>query len=243
LPLILVMGGMVSDYSFEGPSLDRPMLRRDQEVAGRELGAVRTTAVTVPPQASTRSGELGALGSALGNAAVQRLVDGARVQRESEPEEDPEEGSVQAKHDGPMGAAGGPVPAAVAQRIDASRGGGSALDSGTRGRMEPALGASLDGVRVHVGSESDDLNHSLGAKAFTTGDDVFVRSDQYSPSSSSGQELLAHEVTHVAQQRTMSSAGPMTVGAAEDSSEHEADSVARSVMNASQHDRADDDQV
>ena len=74
--------------------------------------------------------------------------------------------------------------------------------------MAPALGQSLDSVRVHVGSDSDELNHSLGAKAFTTGDDVFVRSDQYSPGSGSGQELLAHELTHVAQQRSMSSSLP-----------------------------------
>jgi hypothetical protein len=131
----------------------------------------------------------------------------------------------------------------VAQRIEASRGGGSALDTDTRGRMEPALGAPLDNVRVHVGSESDELNHSLGAKAFTTGDDVFVRSDQYSPGSSSGQELMAHELTHVAQQRTMSDSGPMTVGPAEHESEHEADAVAQSVMSGPQQQGPDTEQV
>jgi len=218
----------MSDYSFEPPAA-RPVLKQDEQPATAEIAAMRpgTTAAPTPAQA-------GALSSALGNAGVQRLVDGARVQREGEMGEEEEEGAVQAKHDGPMGAAGGPVPGPVAQRIEANRGGGSALDGGIRGRMEPALGHSLESVRVHVGAESDDLNHTLGAKAFTTGDDVFVRSDQYSPTSSSGQELLAHELTHVAQQRTMSNSGPMTVGPAGDPSEHEADSVARAVLDSPQ---------
>src|SRR4051794_22473381 len=219
----------MSDYSFEGPAA-RPVLKPDEQPATAEIAALRPGATAAPTPA-----QVGALGSALGNAGVQRLVDGARVQREGEMgEEEKEEGAVQAKHDGPMGAAGGPVPSPVAQRIDASRGGGSALDGGIRGRMEPALGHSLETVRVHVGSESDELNHTLGAKAFTTGDDVFVRSDQYSPTSTSGQELLAHELTHVAQQRTMSDSGPMTVGPAGDPSEHEADSVARAVLSSPQ---------
>jgi hypothetical protein len=230
----------MSDYSFEGPVAERPALKRDEQLVTPELTALRTAAVTAPPSPL----HMGALGSALGNAGVQRLVDGTRVQREAAaPEEEQEEGAVQAKHDGPMGAAGGPVPGAVAQRIDASRGGGSALDGGLRGRMEPALGQSLESVRVHVGAESDDLNSSLGAKAFTTGDDVFVRSDQYSPGSSSGQELLAHELTHVAQQRTMASSGPMTVGPAEDPSEHEADSVARAVLSSPAPDTSNEEAV
>lgn len=155
----------------------------------------------------------------------------ALAQRESVPEE---EEDVQAKHDGAVtqrapevGLGGGAVSSGLSERINSQRGGGSALDSSTKEHMEDTLGAPLDGVRVHVGTESDQLNHAITAKAFTTGNDVFVRSDQYSPGSSSTQRLLAHELTHVVQQRSMSGGeGGMSVGAADTSEEREADAVA-----------------
>jgi hypothetical protein len=66
--------------------------------------------------------------------------------------------------------------------------------------MEGAFGADFSGVRVHTDSKSDSLNRSVQAKAFTTGSDIFFRSGTYQPASSGGQELLAHELTHVVQQ-------------------------------------------
>ena len=42
----------------------------------------------------------------------------------------------------------------------------------------------------------------LGARAFTTGQDVFFREGEYSPGSDSGRKLIAHELTHVVQQGT-----------------------------------------
>jgi hypothetical protein len=44
------------------------------------------------------------------------------------------------------------------------------------------------------------LNQSIQAKAFTTGLDVFFRQGAYAPGSRGGQELIAHELTHVVQQ-------------------------------------------
>jgi Domain of unknown function (DUF4157) len=161
-------------------------------------------------------------------------------------EEEPEEEEVMAKHDPllqreaapEVGMAGGAVSDNVSARIESQRGGGSPLDNATRSTMEDTLGVGLGGVRVHVGEESDQLNRSITAKAFTTGNDVFVRSDQWSPGSSSTQRLLAHELTHVAQQTTMSSTGGgMTVGASDTSEEHEADAVAEHVVSrSSDHD-------
>lgn len=66
--------------------------------------------------------------------------------------------------------------------------------------MEHAFGADLGGVRVHSGEGAHALNRSLQAKAFTTGQDIFFREGEYSPGSSGGQELIAHELTHVMQQ-------------------------------------------
>ena len=66
--------------------------------------------------------------------------------------------------------------------------------------MEGAFGADFSGVRVHSDAESDSLNEGLSARAFTTGQDVFIRREDYSPDSTAGQELIAHELTHVVQQ-------------------------------------------
>ena len=167
--------------------------------------------------------------------------DPALAQRAPAPDEEKvEDETAMAKHDPALaqrqaapevGMAGGGLSAGLSGRIDAQRGGGSALDEGTKSTMEDTLGAPLDGVRVHVGEESDNLNRSITAKAFTTGNDVFVRSDNWAPGSSSTQRLLAHELTHVVQQRSMpGDSGGMSVGAADTHEEREADDVADTVM-------------
>ena len=55
-------------------------------------------------------------------------------------------------------------------------------------------------MRIHVGPESDELNSRIQARAFTTGRDIFVRRQDYSPSTEPGQALLAHELAHTLQQ-------------------------------------------
>jgi Domain of unknown function (DUF4157) len=153
---------------------------------------------------------------------VQARHDGA-AQRAAD-----EEDSVQAKHEN-VGLAGGPVGPDTVQRIQAKRGSGSELDTGLRSSMEHSLGTSFADVRVHQDGESDTLNRRLTAKAFTTGSDIFLRSDV----SRSDTHLMAHELTHVVQQRSMSGGGGgMSVGAAGDAKEHEADSVADAVHSA-----------
>ena len=84
--------------------------------------------------------------------------------------------------------------------IQRNRSGGQALGDGVRSSMEQAFGADFGGVKVHTDTESDSLNQSLQARAFTTGQDIFFRQGEYQPESSQGTELLAHELTHVVQQ-------------------------------------------
>ena len=103
--------------------------------------------------------------------------------------------------------------------------------------MGTATGQDFSDVKVHTDPESHALNDQLGAKAFTTGSDIFFRSGAYDPGSSGGRELLTHELTHVVQQRSGSvnsggSSGRMTVNAPGDAYEQEADSVAKSVTSA-----------
>ncbi len=84
-----------------------------------------------------------------------------------------------------------------------SRGSGQPLSEGIREPMEKAFGGvDFSGVRVHTDGQSDQLNRSIQAKAFTTGQDVFFRQEAYAPGSRKGQDLIAHELTHVVQQKS-----------------------------------------
>ena len=95
---------------------------------------------------------------------------------------------------------GGVASRELETEIDRARGGGRPLDAGLQESMGQAMGADFSLVRVHTDERSDQLNQSIQARAFTTGQDVFFRQGAYEPRSTEGQELLAHELTHVVQQ-------------------------------------------
>ena len=120
------------------------------------------------------------------------------IQRESLPDEEEElqmKPMVQRVSDGGM---------AATQDLEASinqaRGGGQPLAKNIREPMEQGFGADFSRVKVHTDTQADQLNRSIQAKAFTTGQDVFFRQGAYEPGSRGGQELIAHELTHVVQQ-------------------------------------------
>jgi hypothetical protein len=117
------------------------------------------------------------------------------VQRQELSEEDKE--TLQRK---PTAQAPNAVSADLESQIQGAKGGGQSLGDSIRQPMEQAFGADFSGVKVHTDAQSDQLNRSIQAKAFTTGQDVFFRQGAYDPGSSNGQELLAHELTHVVQQ-------------------------------------------
>jgi len=91
-------------------------------------------------------------------------------------------------------------PAPVADRVLARRGGGEPLQVQTRQRMEDAFGRDFSRVRVHHDAEANRMSQQLGALAFTHGSDIYFGSSMLDPRGSSGARLLAHELTHVAQQ-------------------------------------------
>lgn len=99
-----------------------------------------------------------------------------------------------------IGTEGGSVDADTERAIQSSRGGGKGLPDGVRQSMEGAFGADFSGVRVHEGSQATDLSNRIQAKAFTVGNDVYFRDGLPSQSSTAGQHLLAHELTHTIQQ-------------------------------------------
>jgi hypothetical protein len=81
-------------------------------------------------------------------------------------------------------------------RLNASKGGGSALAPEVRAFMEPRFGADFSSVRVHTSGEAVQMNRELGAQAFAHGSDVYFGAGK----SPGNNELTAHELTHVVQQ-------------------------------------------
>jgi Domain of unknown function (DUF4157) len=114
----------------------------------------------------------------------------------------------------------------VEEAIARTRGSGAPLDDATRDRVAPSLGDPLTDVRVHTDDTADALASSVSARAFATGTDVYFAAGEYAPGSSDGQRLLAHELTHVAQQRGAPASGSLEVSQPTDALETEADRTA-----------------
>ena len=89
---------------------------------------------------------------------------------------------------------------AVSSGIRSSRGNGSRLPDTTRTFMESRFGADFSGVNIHTGNEAVQMSRELHAQAFTVGSDIYFNAGRYSPESSDGKRLLAHELTHTLQQ-------------------------------------------
>ncbi|MEI1378397.1 DUF4157 domain-containing protein [Nostoc sp. UHCC 0926] len=127
-----------------------------------------------------------------------KSLDNSTLQRQEMPEDEEElqmKPMVQRRAEASMAAAPD-----LEASINQARGGGQAMAKNIRHPMEVAFGTDFSGVKVHTDGQSDQLNRSIQARAFTTGQDVFFRQGEYNPGSRGGQELLAHELTHVVQQ-------------------------------------------
>ena len=122
---------------------------------------------------------------------------------------------------------GGRVHPDVESAIASARGHGRALDAPVRDRVGEALSDPLTDVRVHADDRADALARSVSARAFTTGTDIFFAQGEYRPQSSGGDALLAHELTHVVQQRGSPATGPLTVTDSGGALEAEAETMAR----------------
>lgn len=92
------------------------------------------------------------------------------------------------------------VSSSVVASIHAMQGGGNPLPPATRSFLEPRFGADFSHVRVHTGSRASETSKAISAKAFTFGSDIVFAEGEYEPKSRQGQQLLAHELTHVVQQ-------------------------------------------
>ncbi len=120
------------------------------------------------------------------------------VQRqEEEPEKEEEEEAIQPEGDSSSTAE---VTPDIESNLNSLKERGQPLPESTRKYFETRFGYSFNQIRVHNNSQAANIARSINAKAFTTGKDIVFGTGQYSPETSGGRRLLAHELTHVVQQ-------------------------------------------
>ncbi|MCB9797254.1 MAG: DUF4157 domain-containing protein [Alphaproteobacteria bacterium] len=113
---------------------------------------------------------------------------------------------------------------------------GVPLPEPVRARMERALGADLQGVRLHLDAGAAQAARDLGARAFTEGQDIYFGPGAWAPETAAGLELLAHELTHVVQAQQgrvrAPSGGGLEVSSPSDPLEREAEAAGRAIAAA-----------
>ena len=78
--------------------------------------------------------------------------------------------------------------------------GGQPLSDSLRSYFEPRFGQDFSDVRVHSDRSAAEAARAVNARAFTAGRDIVFGEGQYTPNTTGGKRLLAHELTHVVQQ-------------------------------------------
>jgi hypothetical protein len=124
-------------------------------------------------------------------------------------------------------------PHPVRQVIDS--GGGRPLEPEVRTRMEQSLGQDFSDVQVHTDQRAVDSAAAVQAKAYTAGTNIVFGEGQYAPGTADGERTLAHELTHVVQQRSgpvdgTPVAGGISVSDPSDRFERAADATAEAVV-------------
>lgn len=106
---------------------------------------------------------------------------------------------------------------------------GQPLEPPLRDEMEQRFSHDFSSVRVHQDAAAAESASHVNALAYTVGDHLVFGQNQYAPSSGEGQELLAHELAHVVQQRSNTHASDETHVLESKSAETEANRAASSV--------------
>ena len=179
---------------------------------GKAHGTLREEADTASPDLAARAALAGRT-EALGPAAVlrlQRAAGNAGVTAALENEQE------------------SPVKSVI------GKGSGEPLDAPVRQRMEASFGADFSDVRVHAGGSAAASAQAVDAHAYTVGNEI-VLGDGQTPGSPTGERTLAHELTHVVQQRSgpvdgTPTAGGISVSDPADRFERAAESTADAVM-------------
>lgn len=88
--------------------------------------------------------------------------------------------------------------------LEALQSSGRSIDPATSTYMETRFGHDFSHVRIHSDTAAARSARAVNAKAYTLGRDVVFASGQYTPGTTEGRRLLAHELAHVLQQHGQS---------------------------------------
>ncbi len=206
------------------------LVQRMADGAGIQRKAVVTAAYAPTEDAADKAAENAV--SAIKSGEVQRegmdedeMVQAKRLQRQDMPEEDEDIMMMRQEEDeevmmkriqredmedeevmmkrlqrSEVGLDGGAISGELESEIDSARSGGSNMDAGTAQQFGSAMGADFSDVKIHNDSKSHELNRAVQAKAFTTGNHIFLGESAPSPSTDAGMTLMAHELEHTKQQ-------------------------------------------
>jgi hypothetical protein len=152
------------------------------------------------PQAEKRNGALYNAGPAtrLGPPVQAKLEVGAAndpLEREADATADQVMRSTEGSSAGV--ASGGAAPASVHAALQSP---GQSPNAAARAFAQANFGQNLGDVRIHSDGAAAQSAQEIGARAYTSGRDIVFGPGQYAPQTPAGQRLLAHELTHVAQQ-------------------------------------------
>ncbi|MFF4674929.1 DUF4157 domain-containing protein [Streptomyces sp. NPDC001279] len=194
---------------------------RDHENVGK-TGVEGTRKVSRSPETASHPQQPGLLPlqATMGNAAVVQML----RQAGHHWAEEERRHSAECGHDRD----GQPAVQRSAVR-EVLRSPGRPLDSGTRADMEARFGADFSDVRIHNDSAAKASAAEVGARAYTSGSHVVIGDG------GGDRHTLAHELTHVIQQRQGPVAGTdngagLRVSDPSDRFEREAEANARRVM-------------
>lgn len=137
--------------------------------------------------------------------------------------------AAEPKPDDPLG--GSAIPGDVLSALRRRRGAGRPLPPGAASEIGEQLGPAASTARLHTDAEADRLAESVQSVAFSYGSDVYFRQGSYAPDTERGQQLLAHELSHVAHGAADPSSGAV-IGRADDPAERNADRSAAAVIGA-----------
>ncbi len=102
------------------------------------------------------------------------------------------------RYAGATGASADSVPDSVGHTLGES---GNPLPRAVRQNMEQRFGHDFSQVRVHSGASAANSAREVNAQAYTVGQNIVFGAGRFAPDTQPGQHLLAHELTHVVQQR------------------------------------------
>nr|MBA3502153.1 DUF4157 domain-containing protein [Deltaproteobacteria bacterium] len=111
----------------------------------------------------------------------------------------------------------------AANNVAKDPGGGAPLPNAIREKMEQRFGEDFSGVQIHTGS--NDVG-TIGAGAAAQGEHIHFAAGKFDPTSKEGEKLLAHELTHVVQQRGAPMTKKQKIAGSESNAEQEAEQVA-----------------